>query len=246
MREEHIQLFRLHACVCQGLLRSFTHNLDGKFKDLGAIHMNGVLVISHGFGAGRLTAAACGLEQMLAAVAISTHIDAQHAVALFNLAHYCCTGAIAEEYAGVSILPVHNARQGLRTNNQNFIIQASFYHLASHCQAVHKAAAACCQIKGSCVLSAQASLHEASGGRENVVGGSSSYDDQINFLRGYLGILQSLYSCIVSQIAGCFFRSSNMSLFNTGTFSDPFITGINHFFQIKISQSFFRNIMSHA
>ena len=159
MREEHIQLLGLHASVSQCFLRGLTHNLNGEFEHLGAIHMNGVLVISHGFGTSRLAAAACWLEQMLAAVAISTHIDAQHAVALFNLAHYCCTGAIAEEYAGVSILPVHNARQGLRTNNQNFIIQASFYHLASHCQAVNKAATACCQIKGSCVLSAQASLH---------------------------------------------------------------------------------------
>ena len=208
--------------------------------------MNGVLVISHGFGTSRLAAAACWLEQMLAAVAISTHIDAQHAVALFNLAHYCGTGTIAEQHAGISVSPVHNAGQGLSTNNQNLVIQAGLNHLAGHCQAVYEAAAACCQIESGCILSAQTSLHEASGGRENVVTGSSAYDNQINFLRGNLCILQSLYSCIISQIAGCFLRSGNMSLLNTGAFSNPFITGINHFFQIKISQSFFRNIMSHA
>ena len=184
------------------------------------------------------------LQQELAAVAVSTHINAQYTVAFFNLANYSSTGAITEENAGVAVGPVHDAAQSFCTDNQNLVIQTALNHLACYSKAVNKTAAACSQVKRSCVFSTQTSLYQAGSGRENIVGGSSAYDNEIQLFRSNAGVFQRFYSSIVRQIRCCFFRSSYVTLLNAGTLSNPFVTGLNNFLHVCISDNLLRNIMS--
>ena len=184
------------------------------------------------------------LQQELAAVAVGTHVNAQYTVAFFNLANYSSTGAITEENAGVTIGPVHNTAQSFRTDNQNLVIQTALNHLACYSKAVNKTAAACSQVKRSCVFSTQTSLYQAGSGRENIVGGSSAYNNEIQLFRSNAGVLQCFYSSIVRQIGGCFFRSSDVTLLDAGALSNPFVTGLNNFLHVCISDNLLRNIMS--
>ena len=244
MREQHIQLFRLHIRLSQSTLCSLAHNLNSEFEYFLTVHMNGVVFCSNGFFACRITAAACRLQQELAAVAVGTHVNAQYTVAFFNLANYSSTGAITEENAGVTIGPVHNTAQSFRTDNQNLVIQTALNHLACYSKAVNKTATACSQVKGSCVFSTQTSLYQAGSGRENVIAGSSTYDNEVQLFRSNAGVLQCFYSSIVRQIGGCFFRSSDVTLLDAGALSNPFVTGLNNFLHVCISDNLLRNIMS--
>ena len=177
-------------------------------------------------------------------VAVGTHVNTQYTVAFFNLANYSSTGAITEENAGVTIGPVHNTAQSFRTDNQNLVIQTALNHLACYSKAVNKTATACSQIKRSCVFSTQTSLYQAGSGRENIVGGSSAYNNEVQLFRSNAGVLQCFYSSIVRQIGGCFFRSSDVTLLDAGALSNPFVTGLNNFLHVCISDNLLRNIMS--
>ncbi len=183
---------------------------------------------------------------MLATVTVCTHINTQHAIALFNLADNSSTGTITKQHAGVAVGPVHDAAQGFGTDNQHLVIQTALYHLTSYSQAVNKAAAACCQVKSSCVLRSQARLYQAGGGREDVIAGRSANNYQIQLLSSYAGICQSCHGSLIGQVAGCFLGGSNMTLLDTSAFGNPFITGFNNFFHVLVSDNFFRNIMSYA
>ena len=244
MREQHIQLFRLHIRLSKSTLCSLAHDLDSEFENLLTVHMDGVIFCHNSLFTGRITAAACRLQQELAAVAVSTHINTQHAIALFNLANYSSTGAITEENACVTVGPVHNTAQSFRTDNQNFVIQTALNHLACYSKAVNKTAAACSQVKGSCIFSTQTSLYQAGSRRENVIAGSSTYDNEVQLFRSNASVLQCFYSSIVRQIRGCFFRSSDVTLLDAGALSNPFVTGLNDFLHVCISDNLLRNIMS--
>ena len=246
MREQHVQLLRLHVSISQRTFRSFAHDLDSEFENLLAVHMNGVIILRNGFFASRVAAAACRLQQILAAIAVSTHVDAQHAIAILNLTDYSSASAVTEEHAGIAVSPVHDAGQGFCTDNQDFVIKAALNHLACYCQAVNKTAAAGSQVESSCIFCTKASLYQARCRRENVIAGSSTHDNQVQLLRSYTSVLQCFHSSVICQIRGCFLRSSDMTLFDTGTLSNPLVTGLYDFFHVCISDNFFRNIMSHT
>jgi len=243
---QKIQFFCFHISSLQSTFSSSTHNLDCKFENVLTAHMNGVFVSSCSFRSSRFTATTSRLNQEFAAATVSTKFNAKYAFTLVNNAYNSSACTVTKEHAGITVGEVHNAGQGFCANDKRFIIQTSFNHLACYCQIIYEAAATSRKVKSSCVLAAQAILHQASGRRERVVRRSSTNNYQLDFFRFNACIFHCSLSSDYRHIRGCFFGSSKVTLFDTGAFSNPLVTGINNFFHIEVSNSFFRHVMSDA
>jgi hypothetical protein len=75
-----------------------------------------------------------------------------------------------------------------------------------------------------------------------VIGRRGTQDDQIDIGRLDTCRRQCTAGGLLRQIAGRFTGGSDVTLLNTGTLDDPFGGGVDHLFEIGVSEHFFRQI----
>src|SRR5262249_22507848 len=88
--------------------RGCMHRLDRILESFFAFHSQVVQPGCNRFSRGRTATSPAGHEQEISLFAISTHHGSEKAVRMGTVLKHCSTCSIAEENAGVSVLPVYN------------------------------------------------------------------------------------------------------------------------------------------
>jgi hypothetical protein len=85
-------------------------------------------------------------------------------------------------------------------------------------------------------------LHQCGSTRKSVIRSDGGNEDQIQRISGNTGIFQSGQCGFGGHIRGRFRVSGDVPFFDAGTGDDPFVSGIDNFFQIGIGQYLFRDV----
>ena len=101
-------------------------------------------------------------------------------------------GAIAEQDAGGTIIPVENAREGLGPNHQGGARLAGFDKIIGNRERVDEAGADRLNVEGGTPIHAERGLHLGGGGGKCVVGRGGRQNDQVECGGRQIGVAQRL------------------------------------------------------
>ena len=142
-----------------------------------------------GFRGRRATAAAAGHEEQVRLSAIGAHHRGQQAVRVGAVLQDRRARAVAEQHAGVAVLPIDDGGELLRADDQDGVVGAGHDELLGDFQAVDEARAGGLQVEGGGAVRADLSLHQAGGGGKGHVRRDGGHDDQVDLLGGDAGAL---------------------------------------------------------
>src|SRR5690606_30677739 len=106
MGHEEVDVLLLHPRLGERLLRGIAHHADGKLENLPAGHGNGVEALVHRVPARRHAGSARGQLQQIPAGPVGTQLKGEKTASLLHRSQDDRSGSVAEEHAGVSVLPV--------------------------------------------------------------------------------------------------------------------------------------------
>ena len=122
-------------------------------------------------------------------------------------------------------------------------MRSRVHKLNGRCQGVNKACAGAREIKAPCVPRPDFFLENAGGGREEHVRRDCRDNDAVNLQSRNTTPLEQPSARFRRQIGGGDALFDHVTLPDTGTRADPFIGGIQEFFQVFVGDDLFRNVM---
>ena len=155
------------------------------------------------------------------------------------LGRFCSTaapGAVAEEHAGVAVLPIHDGGELLRADDQHGVVGAGHDELLRDFQAVDETRAGGFQVKGRGAVGADLALHQAGGRGKGHVRRDRGHDDQVDLLGGDAGALHGAQGGLRGQVGGEFVLGGQPALFDAGAGGDPLVGGVHHLFQVGVGE----------
>ena len=97
--------------------------------------------------------------------------------------------AVAEEHAGVAVLPVHDRRELFRADDQYRVVGAGHDELLRDLQSVNEARTSRLQIEARGTVGADLPLHQTGGRGKGHVRGDRGHDDEVDLFRGHAGTM---------------------------------------------------------
>ena len=143
-------------------------------------------------------------------------------------------GAVAKQNAGGPVVPVENAGEGLRADDQHAPGKTGLDVAVSRRQGENEARTDRLDIKGRTVVHSQPVLDVDRRGGKGVVGRGGRANDEIDVGRRHVGAFKRLTSRHFAQGGGRFALTGNMALADASSLNDPFITGFNNAFKIAV------------
>ena len=138
--------------------------------------------------------------------------------------------AVTEQNAGRAVVPIDDAAERFRADDQSLFRHAAFNVGVGSGQGVHKARADRLYVKcGAAVCYAELLLDDGRGGRELHIGGGGCHDNQIDFIGSDTGSNQSAARCFGGEVAGFFAFVCNMAELDAGTGGNPLVGRIDFF-----------------
>ena len=167
---------------------------------------------------------------------IGTHARGEQSVAVLATLQHGCTGAVAEEYAGVAVLPVGDGGKFLGADHQHGIIRAGHDELLADLKRIDESGTGCLYVKRCRIECTDLFLHQTGGGGEGHVRRDGGKNDQIDIGRVHIGPIKGDLRRLGTQIGRVFIIRGDASLADASSGDDPFVVGIDEFFEGGIGQ----------
>ena len=100
---------------------------------------------------------------------------------------YDCTGAVAEQHAGATVLPVQYSGKYLCADDQGGARGAALNEFLGHGQCINEAGTDCLDIECRAAVDVEPRLQNTGRTREDLVRGRCGQNDQIDFRGIYSG-----------------------------------------------------------
>ena len=192
----------------------------------------------------RFRDAAGGNIQDAAEAAVAAEIRGDVAVAVFHGADDRRARAVAEKYARRAVLPVHEAGEHFRADDEDVLIEPAPHELRRQRDPVNIAGASRGEIHRPRMGTAELCLYEARRGRNHIVRRRGAYHDEINVVRRESRLLQSRFGRGDAQVGRIFAVRRDVPGLDPRARADPVIRSFHHSFQIFIGKNLFRRIMA--
>ena len=140
---------------------------------------------------GGATAAAAGHVKQIRLAAVRAHDGGQQAVGIGAVLQNGRARAIAEQHAGVAVLPVNDGRKFFRADDQHSVVGAGHDKLLADFQAVNESGTGGFEIEGGGAVRADFLLHQAGGGGKRHVWRDGGDDDEVNLIGGDAGVFHA-------------------------------------------------------
>src|SRR5215469_3279046 len=151
-------------------------------------------------------------------------------------------GAVSEDDAYRTIGIIRHRRIDIRTDHQNFLVLPRLHELHARIERIDKSGTSRRHIKAPGLYDPELVLHQARGRRIHHVGCDRTHYYEINLLQIEGMRFQQILHRRDCQITRSDTLLYNMSLPDSNSFENPFIRGIDHFFQISIRENARRDI----
>ena len=151
-------------------------------------------------------------------------------------------GAVAEQHAGVTVLPVDDAREGLGPDDQRGFGPARLDETVGHGEAVYETGTHGLDIEGGGLGGADQSLHLGRRRREGLVRGRGGEHDEVNILRRLARRLQGRLGGGRPEHGGFLVFGGDAPFTDAGAFVDPFVGGIHRPGKFVVGDDAFREM----
>ncbi len=147
---------------------------------------------------------------------------------------YHSAGAIAEQHAGGAILPVEDARERFRTDDDGALELPGLDEIIGNSECVDEARAHGLHVEGRTLGDAEALLDLHRRRRKGAVGRCRRADDEIDVDRIDSGAYERLLGGGDAKIGREFVVAGDVPLTNAGALDDPLVAGIDDLRQVGI------------
>ena len=144
--------------------------------------------------------------------------------------------AVAEEDAGVAVLPVDDGGELFRADDENGVVDAGGDELVGGDERVKEAGTGGADVIGGGAGGADLALDMAGGGGEGGVGCAGGDDDQVDGLGVNAGLLDRLLGGAGAHVGSAFTLVGNASFADAGAGHDPLVGGVDHLLQFRVGQ----------
>ena len=163
------------------------------------------------------------------------------ALALLTLEHDRAR-AIAEQHAGPAVVPVQDAREGLRADHQRGAGQAVLDQAVGHGHTVDKARAHGLQIESGALVHSERLLHRRRRRRESLVRRGRRQHDQVEIGACEARVCQRPLCGLDREVRRELTLGRDMALLDSGALLDPLVGGIHLLGQFVVGDDSFRQI----
>ena len=153
---------------------------------------------------------------------------------------------IAKQHACRPVGPVKNARKRLRANHQRPFVRARNQKLVGNRQRIDKSRAHRLHVKRRTAMNPECRLHLCRGRGKGIIRRRRCQHDQIDIGRKTPGILDRPFRCARRKHRGRLALGRNMAALDTGPLDNPVIRCIDDFFNVRIGENAFGQVMSAA
>ncbi len=154
--------------------------------------------------------------------------------------------AVAEQHCRRAILPVRQARQRLRTDDEHVLAPTGTNVPVRKVETVDEAAACRLDIECAAAADAEAPLHDAGRSREDFVRGRRGNDDQVDIFRGKASHIDRFPGSGEREIRCRLIVGGYVPPLDPCALLDPFVRGIHHLREVMIRHDFFGQIATGA
>ena len=164
------------TCFADDFVGNFCEHFDCEFEHTRPIHRN--VGRAANLSVGDLT----GYVEQVEVVAVGFEFAVDDARFVGRTQHYCAC-AVTEQNAGCAVVPIHDAAERFRADDQSLFRHTAFDVGIGGGQGVHKARADRLYVKcGTAVFYTELLLNDGRGGWELHIGGGGRHDNQIDFI----------------------------------------------------------------
>ena len=242
MRDEEVNVFRLHLLLFEQFGNETCEGAYRNFEDFTPFHVDERQAVAHRICSG--TTAAWHQQQFfVAAVAVQHRTVDTRLICRFQNDR---TGAVAKENRSTAVAPVKNVAEQLRTNNQRPFATACADEVVGGSQREDKAGAGSLHIKGSNGLATEAGLQLAGVARKDVFRGRCGDDDEVQRRRVNIGALQGVACGLIGKIRAAFIRRGDVTLCDAGTSTNPLVGGVHPLGEFLVGHDPLRQIAAGA
>ncbi len=215
---------------------------DRDLEDLVALHLDvRPLQVARPLGLRR----AVRVIKEIAMTAICAEVAGQDAGRFGRLQHHC-SGTVAEQDAGRSILPVDDARQGLGADHQRTLRGAAGNEAVGHAQRIDETAAGRLDAERRASRDAEAPLDQAAHVGEDEVRGGRADHDKIDLVGRHAGRFHGLARGLLGKITGGLAIRGQVPPLDARARGDPLLGGVHHRLELAIGQDSFRQVAAGA
>ena len=227
VRDEPVDGGLVEAIGLQGLVDDAAQGVDRHAKDLVAAHLQ------IGVGVGLTPAHPLGDLQEVLVGAIGADVGGDDPRFLAGAQDHR-PGAIGEQDAGGTILPVEEAGHGVRPDDQGAFGAAGADELIGDAQGIDEARADRLDIEGGDALNPQPRLDDAGRAGKDLVRGRGGEDDEIDLPglhpgRGHRGLGRRH-----SQVGAALALGDHVPLADASAAEDPLVRGVDDLLQVLV------------
>ena len=158
--------------------------------------------------------------------AIGMQVGGEDAGRLARTQHHGA-GAVAEQHAGAAVVPVEDAREGLRADHQRGRSDTALDETVGDRHAVDEAGTHRLDVERRSLGHAEFGLHARRRGGKRLVGRRRRQNDQVEVGRLDAGVVERPLRGLDREVGSEFAFSREVALANAGALPDPLVGGVH-------------------
>src|SRR5439155_10391100 len=170
------------------------------------------------------------------------HAGGEQAVGVGTMLQNGRARAVAEEHAGVAVLPVDDGGESFGADDQHRFVGAGHDELLADFQSVDETGASGFDVESGGVSGAELLLHQAGGGGEEHVRSDGGDDNQLDLVGGDPGLFHRPPGGFGGHVRGEFVVGGQSPFLDVRAGGDPLVGRLDHFFQFGVGQDSFRHV----
>ena len=224
MGDQPVDVVGADAGGFQSLARDLRQIGHGVAEDFASLHSQ----VTGGLG-GRDTTV--HIERLVMAP-VGAHADCEHASVSRGAgsgirAQHGCACAIAEEHAGLTVVPIEDARIGFGAHDERRVGRAAPDHAVGHRQRADETRAHGLNIKGDAAGHAESCLYLGRGCGERVVRRGRRQHQEIERVRADARLFQRRPARREGEVGGQLVIGRDVALPDAGAGLDPLVAGVD-------------------
>ena len=203
-----------------------------------------MLAVAQGVGGRGGRGASSDTMQELSVIAVGAEeVTEQADVLLWGGLEQDGTSAVAEEYAGRPVRPVHDAGKFLGADDEGAAIGARTHHVLGDLEGIDEAGAGGGDVEaGDVTAEAELGLKEAGRGREGNVRRHGGDDEQVDVGGGEAGAFEGLGGGLGAHVRRVLAGSGDAAFGDAGAGLDPLVGSVHHLGQFGIGELAFWSV----
>jgi hypothetical protein len=186
-----------------------------------------------------------------ASVAVGAHDGGKHPAGcvgfgFVGFAEHHGSSTVAEEHAGVAVLPVDEAAELFRTDDEGGGAVAGVDEMAGDLQGIQEAGAGGGNVETDRIQGTELLLHKAGRGGEEHVRRDGGDDDELDLLRSDPCGVHGAACRLGGQITGGLIGGCDTAFLDAGARGDPLVGGIDDLGKVVVGQHFFGHVAAGA